>query len=186
MRADTTATRADETQQYKYCYEEDEASQAGTYGIVCMMLYVATFVSLLSGANECCNIVFCKKFGSKTFNSGTWLLCAWLTFIFGIIMLYYATMHDLNTKCPIESDDDTLTIVENGFFAAGTVLCLMGVVFAAYYYLSSMHLAAVKGEYGLLSVKRRNIQGTVERKPVKVDSKAGGLETEMVSVELRE
>ena len=149
------------TMHEKFCNGETDSSGAGTWGVLSLLLLVAAFTSVISGPNECCNAVFCKRYGLKTFNAGLWLLLAWVFFIFGVCCLYFGSVRELNHDCPKEFED-TYEMVQEGAIVAGGVLGFLSVIFAVLYYGDSMTLAGLQAEKGLLSVKQKIIAGNGE------------------------
>ena len=141
-----------------FCNGETDSSGAGTWGVLALLLLVVAFVSVISGPNECCNAVFCQRYGLKTFNSGLYLLFAWLLFIFGACCLYFGSIRELNHDCP-KTFEDTYEVVVEGFLAAGGTLGFIAVILGTAYYNDSMKLAGLQAEKGLLQAKQKIIAG---------------------------
>ena len=161
-------------------------------GIFALILLVAAFVSILSATNECCNPVFCKKLGRKTFNAGAYLLAGWITFIFGVVLLYFGSMTELNADC---GADGEMGYLKPGVYVCGGLLGFVSIILGAMYYLESLTLAAMKGESGLLKVKRKPMIGNastskpiakMQRKSSKPANPNDSANTEMVSIHIDE
>ena len=150
-----------------------------------MILLVAAFASPISATNECCNVVFCHKVGQRKFNSGLYLIVSWVMFIFGVILLYFATMREMNSDCPEYKLGAPFKIVQPGVFVSGGILGFISVICSVLYYLDSLTMAGIKGEHGLLSIKRKNglAPGEANAKKLVVNNK-GAAETEMVTVDV--
>ena len=147
------------------------------------------YVSCIAGTNECCNIVFCLQIGARKFNAGFYLCAAHLFFIISIIMLYFASMRELNSDCPTNVVSDAeFKILKDGYFASGGVLGFVAVIFSMIYYLDSLTLAGIKGEQGLLSVKKKTLGGTITTSAVALKKTTAGEsgEAEMVSINVSE
>ncbi|QDZ20620.1 hypothetical protein HOP50_04g31400 [Chloropicon primus] len=168
-----------------FCNGDKKSSSAGIFGVVAMALLIAAYVSCISGTNECCNMVVCLRIGGRKFNAGIYLCLAHFFFIVSIIMLYFASMRELNSDCPTNMVSDAeFKILKDGYFASGGVLGFIAVVFSMLYYLDSLTLAGIKGEQGLLNVKKKTLGGTITSKAVALNKTTAGEsgETEMVSI----
>ncbi len=150
-----------------------------------MVCLIAGYITCIAGTNECCNIVFCLRIGGRKFNAGIYLICAHFFFIVAIILLYFASMRELNSDCPTNVVSDAeFKILKDGYFASGGVLGFISIIFSMLYYMDSLTLAGIKGEQGLLNVKKKTLGGTITTKAValkKTGAQESG-ETEMVSV----
>ena len=150
-----------------------------------MCSLIAAYVTCISGTNECCNLVCCLRIGARKFNAGVYLCFAHFFFIVSIIMLYFASMRELNSDCPTNLVSDAeFKILEDGYFAAGGVLGFIAVIFSMLYYLDSLTLAGIKGEQGLLNVKKKTLGGTITSNAVALKKTRAGDsgEAEMVSI----
>lgn len=168
-----------------FCEGNKDSSNAGIFGIVAMCSLIAAYVTCISGTNECCNLVCCLRIGARKFNAGVYLCFAHFFFIVSIIMLYFASMRELNSDCPTNLVSDAeFKILEDGYFAAGGVLGFIAVIFSMLYYLDSLTLAGIKGEQGLLNVKKKTLGGTITSNAVALKKTRAGDsgEAEMVSI----
>ncbi|UPR03268.1 15-cis-zeta-carotene isomerase [Chloropicon primus] len=147
-----------EADHLKFCDGKIDSSGAGTWAVVALLLIVAAFTMVISGPNECCNAVFCMRYGLKTFNAGLWLMLGWVFFAFGVCCLYFGAVRELNHDCPKEIENTYEVIVE-GFIVAGGVMGFLGTCFACFYYGDSMTLAGLQAEKGLLVAKQKMISG---------------------------
>ena len=148
-------------QHERFCNGEIDSSGAGTWGVISLLLLVAAFVSVISGPNECCNAVICRRYGLKTFNAGLYLCLGWVLFAFAVCCLYFGSIRELNHDCP-KTFEDTYEMVVEGFIAAGGVLGFIAVLLAVCYYNDSMQLAGLQAEKGLLTAKQKIIAGNGE------------------------
>ncbi len=133
-----------------------DSSGAGVWASVALLLLIAAFVSIISGPNECCNAVFCLRYGPKNFNAGLYLLLGWITFIIGVVLLYFGSIRELNSECPSEYEEP-FELVKNGVMVAGGFLGLFSVIFASFYYYQSMQLAGLFAESGMLATKKKTL-----------------------------